>query len=86
MPASLTSLHEEGPPGWTPSDPSRTPHQFKEIEVFNVIERNATPAEMAQQCRACGRDGLTRLEAEHRVHEYCRSKLGPAWRLPKKAS
>lgn len=54
--------------------------------MFNVIESNPTEKQLARQCRVCKRDGLSRLEAEHRIHEYCRSVRGSAWRLPKKAS
>lgn len=54
--------------------------------MFNVIESNPSGWNRFSPFRACGRDGLSRQEFEHRVHEYCRSKLGPNWRLPKKAS
>ncbi|MEU9516827.1 hypothetical protein [Micromonospora sp. NPDC048169] len=54
--------------------------------MFNVIESNPTPKQLASLCRVCNKGGLSRAEAEHRVHEYCRSVIGSAWKLPTKAT
>lgn len=54
--------------------------------MFNVIEPNPSGWDSWTPCRACGKSDLSRQEFEHRVHEYCRSKLGPNWRLDKVAS